>query len=73
MVGLIPGVSFGLGIAWVINLAMEPSFGRPIEFTLHPLLMAFALFGSMLITFIAAAIPAQRAAGVDLAQALHYE
>ncbi|MCE9527343.1 MAG: ABC transporter permease [Planctomycetales bacterium] len=73
MVGLIPGVSFGLGIAWVINLAMEPSFGRPIEFTLHPLLMLFALFGSMLITFIAAAIPAQRAAGVDLAQALHYE
>lgn len=73
MVGLIPGVSFGLGIAYVINLAMEPSYGRPIEFTFHPLLMAFALIGSMLITFIAAAIPAQRAAGVDLAQALHYE
>jgi putative ABC transport system permease protein len=73
MVGLIPGVSFGLGIAYIINLAMEPSYGRPIEFTLHPLLMAFALFGSMLITFIAAAVPARRAAGVDLAQALHYE
>ena len=73
MVGLIPGVSFGLGIAYVINLAMEPSYGRPIEFTMHPLLMAFALFGSMLITFIAAAVPARRAAGVNLAQALHYE
>ncbi len=73
MVGLVPGVFFGLGIAYIINLAMEPSYGRPIEFTLHPVLMFVALVGSMLITVIAAAIPAHRAAGVDLAQALHYE
>ncbi len=72
-VGLVPGIMFGLGVAYVINLAMEPSYGRPIEFTLHPGLMLFALAGSMLITWIAAVIPAQRAAGVDLAQALHYE
>ncbi|MBC7853322.1 MAG: FtsX-like permease family protein [Pirellulaceae bacterium] len=73
MVGLLPGVFFGLGIAYIINLAMEPSYGRPIEFTLHPVLMFVALAGSMLITVIAAAIPAHRAANVDLAQALHYE
>lgn len=73
MVGLVPGIFFGLGIAYIINLAMEPSYGRPIEFTLHPVLMFVALVGSMLITVIAAAIPAHRAAGVDLAQALHYE
>jgi putative ABC transport system permease protein len=72
-VGLIPGVVFGLGIAYIINLAMEPSNGRPIEFTLHPGLMLFALVGSMLITWFAAVIPARRAASVDLAQALHYE
>lgn len=72
-VGLVPGIMFGLGIAWVINLAMEPSYGRPIEFTLHPGLMITALLGSMLITWIAAIIPARRAAGVNLAQALHYE
>ena len=72
-VGLVPGILFGLGIAYIINLAMEPSYGRPIEFTLHPILMLIALAGSMLITLIAAIIPARRAAGVDLAQALHYE
>jgi len=72
-VGLVPGVLFGLGIAYIINLAMEPSYGRPIEFTLHPGLMLFALVGSMLITWFAAVIPARRAASVDLAQALHYE
>jgi putative ABC transport system permease protein len=72
-VGLVPGILFGLGIAWVINLAMEPAFGRPIAFTLHPWLLVIALVGSMLITLIAAFIPARRAAGVDLAQALHYE
>jgi putative ABC transport system permease protein len=72
-VGLVPGILFGLGNAYIINRAMEPSFGRPIEFTLHPGLMLFALAGSMLITWFAAVIPARRAAGVDLAQALHYE
>jgi putative ABC transport system permease protein len=72
-VGLVPGILFGLGVAWVINMAMEPSYGRPIEFTQHPGLMLFALIGSMLITWLAAIIPAHRAAGVDLAQALHYE
>jgi putative ABC transport system permease protein len=72
-VGLVPGILFGLGVAYVINLAMEPSYGRPIEFTQHPLLLLFALAGSMLITWVAAIIPAQRAASVDLAQALHYE
>jgi len=72
-VGLVPGILFGLGNAYIINRAMEPSFGRPIEFTLHPGLMLFALVGSMLITWFAAVIPARRAAGVDLAQALHYE
>jgi putative ABC transport system permease protein len=72
-VGLVPGILFGLGVARVINMAMEPSYGRPIEFTHHPLLLLFALVGSMLITWTAAIIPAQRAASVDLAQALHYE
>jgi putative ABC transport system permease protein len=72
-VGLVPGVVFGLGIAAIINLAMEPAYGRPIEFNYHPLLMLVALCSAMVITFFAAAIPAERAARVDLAQALHYE
>lgn len=72
-VGLLPGVAGGLAIAYIINLAMEPSYGRPIAFNYHPVLMFSTLTGAMIVTVIAAAIPARRAARVDLAQALHYE
>lgn len=72
-VGLLPGVAGGLAIAYIINLAMGPTLGRPIEFNYHPVLMFSTLIGAMIVTVIAAAIPARRAARVDLAQALHYE
>ena len=35
-VGLPPGILLGVGVAYVINLAMMPSFGHPVKFELHP-------------------------------------
>jgi putative ABC transport system permease protein len=72
-VGLIPGVLVGYGIAYVMNLAMEPSFGRDIEFHHRPGLMLLTFCGALAITILAAWIPARRAAGIDVATALHYE
>lgn len=73
LVGLLPGVLAGLAVAYVINLAMEPSFGRPIEFNLHPWMMLSSFVGAMIITLIAAYIPAERAARINVVEALHYE
>lgn len=72
-VGLVPGVLCGYGVAYVMNLAMEPSFGRDIQFHQRPELLLLTLSLALAITLIAAWIPARRAASVDLATALHYE
>jgi putative ABC transport system permease protein len=72
-VGLPPGVLMGLGIAYVLNLAMEPSIGRPIDFHFYPDLLIGTLLGAVIIVLIAAIIPARRAAGLNVVDALHYE
>ena len=72
-VGLLPGVLFGWGVAYIMNLAMEPSFGRDIQFHNRPLLAVATFAVALGITLLAAWIPARRAASVDLATALHYE
>ncbi len=71
--GLAPGILTGVFVAYIMNLAMEPSFGRQIEFHFYPGLLAWALVGAITVTLIAAYFPARRAANVELAQALHYE
>lgn len=73
LIGLVPGVLSGVGVAYVMNLAMEPSFGRPIAFGFHPWLMLVTFLGAMLITIFSALIPAERAAQVNAMEALRYE
>jgi putative ABC transport system permease protein len=72
-VGLPPGIILGIGVAYVINLAMMPSFGHPVEFNLHPDLVLATLVGALLIVIIAALIPARRATQINVVEALHYE
>jgi putative ABC transport system permease protein len=71
--GLMPGILVGILVAFIMNIAFEPSFGRRIEFHFYPGLLSGALVGAIAITLIAAWFPAQRAANVDLATALHYD
>lgn len=72
-VGLPPGIVLGVGVAYVLNLAMMPSFGHPVEFHLYPWLLLATLIGALLIVLVAAAIPARRATRIDVVEALHYE
>jgi len=72
-VGLPPGIILGVGVAYVINLAMMPSFGHPVRFNLHPYMLLYTLFGAMAIVVIAAMIPARRATRINVVEALHYE
>jgi putative ABC transport system permease protein len=72
-VGLPPGILLGVAVAYVINLAMMPSFGHPVRFNLHPDMLLFTLFGAMAIVVIAAIIPARRATRINVVEALHYE
>jgi putative ABC transport system permease protein len=72
-VGFTPGVLGGVGFAYVINLALPAALGHPVEFGFHPWLVLGTLASALLVTAIAAWIPAQRAANLDVGSALHYE
>lgn len=73
LVGLPIGILFGVGVGYVINLAMMPSFGHDVEFNLHPEMLLGTLFGALLIVLVAAIIPARRATRINVVEALHYE
>jgi len=71
--GLAPGVVVGLALAYLINLATMPAIGHPVEFRLHVVLVAGSFLGAFAMVLIAAWLPAQRAARLDLTEALQYE
>ncbi len=73
LIGVTPGILMGLATAWLMNQAMGPSLGHPVEFQIHPWLMTSSWIASMLIVLSAALIPAVRAARIDLVKSLHYE
>lgn len=63
----------GVGVAYILNLAMEPAFGHPIAFHIHPWLLVGALSGAFVIVLLAAILPAIRATRINVVEALHYE
>jgi putative ABC transport system permease protein len=71
--GLVPGILAGLGVSFLINRAMVSAFGHTIEFTPHPLLLLSGFLVGFAIVVISAAFPAERAARLELVQALQYE
>jgi putative ABC transport system permease protein len=72
-IGLVPGAIVGAGIAYLVSRGGEGEFGRSIDFTLHPSMFFGAFVIAYLIVVIAAWIPAQRAARLQLTEALRYE
>lgn len=72
-VGILPGVAAGIATAYVMNFAMLPSFGHPIEFNIHTNLLISSLIGSLIVVLVAAWLPARRATRINVVEALHYE
>ena len=73
LLGVVPGLLAGLAMAYVMNLSTLPVTGHPVAFKLHPLLLFGGFLAAMTIVLTAAWIPAERAARLELATALHYE
>ena len=73
VIGVVPGILIGLWIALVINLSTPQATGRAIEFGIYPWLVAYAPLLELLVVVIAAMIPAERAARVNISSALQYE
>lgn len=72
-ISLPSGVAMGLVVAYVLNMAMPASIGRPIDFHFYPLLVVLTLAGAFAIVLIAAFFPARRATRINVVEALHYE
>lgn len=73
LLGVTPGLLAGAGMAYIINLSTQPVIGHPVVFTLHPWLLLSGFLGGMAMVLVAAWIPAERAARLELAMALRYE
>jgi putative ABC transport system permease protein len=73
LIGIVPGVFAGVWIAFIINLTTMPVTGHDVKFQIYPWLLVGALAFEMLVILIAAMIPAERAARLNLSGALQYE
>jgi putative ABC transport system permease protein len=71
--GLFLGSIAGLGMTYLINLATMPALGHPVEFTFRPLVVIGWFAGALAMVIVAAWLPAERAARLELLQALQYE
>ena len=70
--GLI-GLFGGVTTAWFIQLASQPLLGHPIEASFRPDVVAVNLLAALVITAIAAWLPARRAARLDLLESISAE
>ncbi|MCU0707965.1 MAG: ABC transporter permease [Pirellula sp.] len=73
IIGILPGLLMGLGIASVINLTTMIVTGHLVRYHFYPWLIVSAVVIELLVVFLAAFLPAERAARLNLATALQYE
>jgi putative ABC transport system permease protein len=73
LLALVPGILAGFAIAYLINLATLPVIGHPVRLEFHPVLMFGAFALGLIVVAAAAWFPAERAARLQLAEALHYD
>lgn len=73
IIGIVPGVLTGIWISYAINLTTMPVTGHDIQYQIHPWLLIGALLFEITVVVLAAMIPAERAARLNLSTALQYE
>lgn len=73
LIGLIPGALAGIFVSYAISLSAFAVLGHHITFHLRPGLVLGCLGFGIVVVMLASLIPAERAARLKLASALHYE
>ncbi len=73
VIGVIPGLFAGVAMAYIINLTTLPTIGHPVVFQFHPWLVLGVFLVAMCMVFLAAWLPANRAARLQPATAIRYE
>jgi len=73
LIGLTTGIIGGMVGAYIINLCSLPLLGHAVDFVLHPMLMIVCFAAGLAVVLVAAWLPAERAARLNLLIALQYE
>ena len=73
ILGTLLGTLAGLTTAWIIHLCNEPLLGHALPFAFHGWLLAANAGACLVITILAAWLPGERAARLDLLAAIAYE
>ena len=72
VLALVPGIAAGVGVAYLIHWATLPVIGHSVPLAIHPYLLAGGFVVGLLVIVVAAWIPAERAARIELSEALRY-
>ncbi|HWA97729.1 MAG TPA: FtsX-like permease family protein, partial [Pirellulales bacterium] len=73
LIGLVPGMVIGAGMAWLMHVGTMRETGHLIAYSAHPMFVLGLLAIAYLVVIAAATLPARRAARLELLTALHYE
>jgi putative ABC transport system permease protein len=73
LIGIVPGVFTGIWISYLINLTTMQVTGHDVQFRIYPWLLGGGLLFELLVVVIAALVPAERAARLNVSTALQYE
>jgi putative ABC transport system permease protein len=73
LLSLVPGALGGLALAWLQNQATYPLLGHHVAFAPVPWLVGGCLALALLAAVLSAALPARRAARLQVVKALQYE
>jgi putative ABC transport system permease protein len=70
LLAIVPGIIAGVSVAYIINVAMMPIIGHPVKFTFHPALLLGGFAAGLIIVAFAAWFPSDRAARLNLLEAV---
>lgn len=73
LIGIVPGVFAGIWISYLINMTTMQVTGHDVQFRIYPWLLGGGLAFELIVVILAALIPAERAARIQLSSALQYE
>ncbi len=73
LLALIPGAIVGTFVQFAIGIAADVVLGHNVSFLFRPELFLGAIAVGLALVLIASLVPAERAARLDLATAMHYE